>query len=72
MIIPFPSEEFSNAVAAVCHGSATETEMRALHELLRTNPVARDEYLFQVELHSRLASDPDLFSHFQDIRLASV
>ncbi len=36
--------------------------MRALNELLRGNPAARDEYLLRVELHSRLASDPDLFS----------
>jgi hypothetical protein len=62
MTLSFPSPEFSDAVAAVCHGSATEAEMGALNELLRSDPRARDEYLFQVELHSRLASDPDLFS----------
>lgn len=64
------SPEFDDAVAAVCHGSATEAEMRGLNELLRTNPSARDEYLFQVEIHSRLASNPDLFSQFQDARSA--
>lgn len=62
MTLSFPTVEFNDAVAAVCHGSATEAEMRALNELLRTNPSARDEYLFQVELHGRLASEPDLFS----------
>src|SRR5215471_10546986 len=66
MRLSFPSPEFDHIVAAVCHGSATEAEMRALNELLRTNSVARDEYLFQVELHSRLASNPDIFSNFQD------
>jgi len=66
MNLPFPSPEFDHVVAAVCHGSATEAEMRALNELLRGNAEARDQYLFQVELHSRLASNPDLFSQFQD------
>lgn len=66
MTLTFPSPEFSDAVAAVCHGSAKEEEMRVLNELLRSNPSARDEYLFRVELHSRLASNPDLFSAFGD------
>jgi hypothetical protein len=35
--------------------------MRALNELLRSNLSARDEYLMRVELHTRLASEPDLF-----------
>jgi hypothetical protein len=48
-------------VAAVCHGSATEAEMSALNTLLRNDPSARDVYLLRVELHTRLASDPDLF-----------
>jgi hypothetical protein len=61
MNLPFPSHEFDDVVAAVCHGSATEAEMRALNELLRANPAARDEYLLRVELHARLASEPDLF-----------
>ena len=67
MKLSFPSPEFNDAVAAVCHGSANEAELRALNELLRNNPGARDEYLLQVELHIRLASNPDLFSSFQDI-----
>ncbi len=62
MTLAFPSTEFDDAVAAVCHGTATETEMRRLNELLRGNPCARDEYLIRVELHTRLASEPDLFS----------
>jgi len=66
MSLSFPSPEFDNVVAAVCHGSATEAEMLALNELLRSNAGARDQYLFQVEIHSRLASNPDLFSQFQD------
>ncbi len=66
MTLTFPSPEFGEAVGAVCHGCATEAEMRALNELLRSSPSARDEYLFRVELHSRLASNPDLFSQLQD------
>ena len=66
MTLMFPSPEFSDAVAEVCHGSATEAEMRALNELLRSNPGARDEYLFRIELHNRLASEPELFSHIDD------
>ncbi|MGO9198933.1 MAG: LamG-like jellyroll fold domain-containing protein [Limisphaerales bacterium] len=62
MILLFPSAEFDDAVAAVCHGSATEAEMRALNELLRSDSAARDEYLMRVELHARLASEPDLFA----------
>ena len=60
MRIAFPSPEFDDAVAAVCHGSASETEMRALNGLLRSDARARDEYLIRIEVHTRLASDPDL------------
>jgi hypothetical protein len=67
MTLSFPSTEFDDAVAAVCHGTATEAEMRRLNELLRGNPCARDEYLIRVELHTRLASEPDLFSQETDI-----
>lgn len=57
----FPSREFDEAVAAVCHGTASEAQARALNALLRSSAAARDEYLLRVELHSRLASAPDLF-----------
>jgi hypothetical protein len=60
--IDFPSREFDEAVAAVCHGLGSDEQMRALNELLRANAAARDEYLFRAELHSRLASEPDLFA----------
>jgi hypothetical protein len=60
--LTFPSPEFDEAVAAVCHGLASDEPMRALNELLRADPAARDEYILRVELHSRLASDPDLFA----------
>src|SRR6185369_15744361 len=36
--------------------------MRSLNELLRSNAAARDEYILRLELHSRLASEPDLFA----------
>ncbi|HZR17614.1 MAG TPA: LamG-like jellyroll fold domain-containing protein [Verrucomicrobiae bacterium] len=62
MTLLFPSTEFDDAVAAVCHGVANETQMQALNALLRSNSNARDEYLMRVELHARLASEPDLFS----------
>jgi len=58
----FPSPEFDDAVAAVCHGLASDDQMQALNELLRTSSTARDEYLLRVELHSRLASEADLFA----------
>jgi len=44
MRLLFPSSEFDDVVAGVCHGSATEAEMRALNELLRSNANVRDEY----------------------------
>jgi ferric-dicitrate binding protein FerR (iron transport regulator) len=67
MTLSFPSPQFDDAVAAVCHGSASEAEMRALNELLRSNPRAQDEYLMRVELHTRLASDRDLFCQAEDV-----
>ena len=57
----FPSREFDEAVAAVCHGSALDEQMSGLNELLRSDSAARDEYILRLELQSRLASDPDLY-----------
>ena len=62
MTLAFPSREFDEAVSAVCHGLASDEQMRALNELLRTDSAARDEYILRLELHSRLASEPDLFA----------
>ena len=62
MTIDFPSHEFDEAVAAVCHGSTSDEQMRALNELLRSDAAARDEYILRVEVHSRLASDRELFA----------
>jgi hypothetical protein len=61
MNIKFPSPEFDDAVAAVCHGLISNEEARALNELLRKDAAAQDEYILRVEIHSRLASDTDLF-----------
>jgi hypothetical protein len=61
MKLSYPSPEFDDVVAGVCHGLATEAEMRALNELLRSDPRALAEYLMRTELHARLASAPDLF-----------
>jgi hypothetical protein len=58
----FPSAEFDEAVGAVCHGTASDEQMLALQELLRRDRQALDEYILRVELHSRLASEPDLFA----------
>jgi hypothetical protein len=60
--IEFPSLEFDDAVAALCHDSASDEQVRALNELLRSDAVARDAYILRLELHSRLASEPDLFA----------
>lgn len=60
MKLSFPSIEFDDAVAAVCHGSMTAAQAQALNQLLLSHPHARDEYLLRVELHARLASDTDL------------
>jgi len=68
MNLPFPSPDFDDTVAGVCHGTATEEQMRALNALLRTDSRARDEYLLRVELHARLASDPDLFARAEDAK----
>jgi hypothetical protein len=67
MTLVFPSPEFDDTVAAVCHGSSTDAEMRALNELLRSDARARDEYLWRVELHSRLASATDLFAQAGEV-----
>ena len=66
MTLSFPSTEFDDVVAAACHASTTEAEMRALNSLLKSNSIARDEYLWRVELHTRLASEPGLFSQAAD------
>ena len=55
----FPSPEFDEAVAAVCDGSLSERQAEELNALLRADEAARDEYLWRVELHARLACDAD-------------
>lgn len=62
MNLAFPSREFDEAVAAVCHNSASDEQARALNTLLRTKGDARDEYIRRLEVHARLASMPDLFA----------
>lgn len=61
MKIQFPSREFDEAVAAICHGTSTDEQMQAVNDLLRGDARARDEYILRAELHSRLASQLDLF-----------
>ena len=69
MKIKFPSGEFDDAVAAVCHGVISEEQARALNELLRKDGAALDDYIIRLELHSRLASERDLFAaaDFQEV-----
>ncbi len=57
----YPSPEFDAALAALCEGTADDTQQQALAEVLRTHAPARDAYLYAVELHARLASDNSLF-----------
>ena len=71
MKIAFPSREFDEAVAAVCHGTASDDQARALNELLRGDAAARDEYILRAEVHSRLASEPDLFPQTNEANAGS-
>ena len=66
MTIAFPSREFDDAVAAVCHGTVSDEQAKALNLLLRSDAHARDEYLLRLELHARLGSEPDLFAAAED------
>ena len=59
----FPSPEFDNAVAALCHGTIGDETLADLHGLFRTDLRARDEYLWRVEVHGELASGKLDFRH---------
>ena len=59
----FPSPEFDDAVAALCHGTISDEALAELHELLRADSHARDEYLWRVEVHGELASGRLDFRH---------
>lgn len=61
MSFAFPSPEFDEAVSALCHGTASEDQVKSLNRLLLVDRAACDEYLIRLELHSRLASTPELF-----------
>lgn len=52
----FPSTEFEDALAALCDGRIDDDALGELHELLRGDSAAQDEYLWRVELHGELAS----------------
>jgi hypothetical protein len=71
MKLTFPSLEFDEAVAAISHGSASDEQARALNELLRSDATARDEYILRLELHSRLASEPNLFAQTNEDKSTS-
>ena len=59
----FPSHDFDNAVATLCHGTISDDALTELHELLRADADARDEYLWRVEVHGELASGRIDFQH---------
>ena len=67
MKFTFPSRDFDEAVAALCHGFASEEQACAVNELLRRDAAARDEYILRLELHSRLASEPNFFASLENI-----
>lgn len=51
-----PSPGFDDAISAVCHGTASDSDVATFHALLQASEAARDEYLWEVEIHARLAS----------------
>ena len=57
----FPSDEFDAAVAATCHGMASEKLLDELSGLLRANNAALDDYIWQKEIHALLASGHEFF-----------
>ena len=59
----FPSDEFDTAVAATCHGTASEQLLTELTAVLRDEPAALDDYLWQKEIHARLATGHEFFVH---------
>jgi hypothetical protein len=63
----FPSHDFDNAVAALCHGTVSDDALTELHELLRADADARDEYLWRVEVHGKLATGSLDFSRSADL-----
>lgn len=50
-------EELDRLMSAACDNRATDVELARLAELLRDDPVARDEYLRYVDLHSALSDE---------------
>ncbi len=61
MSIRYPSQDFDDIVAAICHGAADDAQCRSLNQLLRADAAALDAYILRVEIHARLLSDADLF-----------
>lgn len=59
----FPSPEFDNAVSQLCHGTINDDVLIQLHELLRSDTSARDEYLWRMEVHGKLAAGQIDFQH---------
>jgi hypothetical protein len=51
-----PSTEFDDTIASLCHGTPSDEQFATLHGLLQSDASARNDYIWQVELHSRLSS----------------
>ena len=51
----FPSLEFDTAVSQLCDGVISDEDLTQLHALLRDDARAKDEYLWRVALHWKLA-----------------
>jgi hypothetical protein len=64
--VKFPSSEFDNAVAELCHGTIDDETLADMHGLLCTDLRARDEYLWRVEVHGQLASGKLGFRHLSE------
>lgn len=54
----FDKERLHYLASAVLEGTASESELSTLTELLRESPSARDEYLKLVDLHAVLSTQP--------------
>ncbi len=59
---PADAISLDDLIAAVCHGVATDEQMRDLAARLAEDTEARAAYLRQVDLHATLAADDTVFS----------
>ncbi len=67
------SSELETLASAICDNRASDAELARLAELLRDDPIARDEYLRYVDLHSALSDEtlPTFESDIVDYRVGA-